>query len=86
MFPAAAPLDPALDLDLLADRFELSGGSIRNVAVEAAFAAAASGRAIGPDHVRAALQHEHLKLGRVAADRTWAGLADGAALLARRAG
>lgn len=65
MFPAAAPLDPALDLDLLADRFELSGGSIRNVAVEAAFAAAAGGCPIGVDHVWTALRHEHLKLGRV---------------------
>jgi hypothetical protein len=68
MFPPAAPLDPALDLDLLADRFELSGGSIRNVAVEAAFAAAASGRVIGPDHVATALRHEHQKLGRVTPD------------------
>jgi AAA+ superfamily predicted ATPase len=72
VWPAAAPLDPALDLDLLADRFELSGGSIRNVAVEAAFAAAAGGSAIGPEHVRSALRNEHLKLGRVAADRAWA--------------
>jgi MoxR-like ATPase len=68
MFPPAAPLDPALDLDLLADHFELSGGSIRNVAVEAAFAAAASGRAIDPDHVATALRHEHQKLGRVPPD------------------
>ncbi|MGZ4507152.1 MAG: ATP-binding protein [Blastococcus sp.] len=65
MFPPAAPVDPALDLDLLADRFELSGGSIRNVAVEAAFSAAADGRPIGADHVWTALRHEHLKLGRV---------------------
>jgi MoxR-like ATPase len=71
VFPSAAPLDPALDLDLLADRFELSGGSIRNVAVEAAFAAAAAGRAIAPDHVWPALRHEHQKLGRVATDRGW---------------
>jgi MoxR-like ATPase len=71
VFPAAAPLDPALDLDLLAERFELSGGSIRNVAVEAAFVAAAQGCAIGPDQVRSALVHEHQKLGRVAADRVW---------------
>jgi hypothetical protein len=71
VFPAAAPRDPALDLDLLAERFELSGGSIRNVAVEAAFAAAVSGRPIGPDHVSTALRHEHLKLGRVTPDRSF---------------
>jgi MoxR-like ATPase len=68
IWPAAAPLDPALDLDGLAARYELSGGSIRNVAVEAAFAAAAAGCPIGPDQVRDALRHEHRKLGRVTAD------------------
>jgi SpoVK/Ycf46/Vps4 family AAA+-type ATPase len=86
MFPAAAPLDPALDLDLLADRFELSGGSIRNIAVEAAFAAAASGRAIGPDHVWPALRHEHQKLGRVASDRMWVQPGNGHVPLVRSAG
>jgi SpoVK/Ycf46/Vps4 family AAA+-type ATPase len=68
VFPAAAPLDPALDLDVLAERFELSGGSIRNVAVEAAFAAAARGCAIGPEQLRTALRHEYQKLGRVAVE------------------
>ena len=71
IWPAAAPLDPALDLDALAARYELSGGSIRNVAVEAAFAAAAAGCPIGPDQVQAALRHEHRKLGRVTAERPW---------------
>jgi hypothetical protein len=81
MFPAAAPLDPALDLDLLADRFELSGGSIRNVAVEAAFAAAADGTSIGPNHVELALRHEHQKLGRVAPDLSLAGRSASAPLM-----
>jgi SpoVK/Ycf46/Vps4 family AAA+-type ATPase len=85
VFPAAAPLDPALDLDLLADRFELSGGSIRNIAVEAAFAAAAEDRPIGPDHVASALRHEHQKLGRVAAAQAWQD-ADGRGPLVRSAG
>jgi SpoVK/Ycf46/Vps4 family AAA+-type ATPase len=77
IWPAAAPLDPGLDLDLLAARFELSGGSIRNVAVEAAFAAAAAGRPIGPDQVRSALRHEHRKLGRVTGDLAWSEVTDG---------
>jgi hypothetical protein len=71
IWPAAAPLDPSLDLPLLADRYELTGGSIRNVAVEAAFAAAAAGCPIGPAQVWPALRHEHQKLGRVPADERW---------------
>ena len=71
IWPAAAPLDPALDLFLLADRYELTGGSIRNVAVEAAFAAAAAGCPIGPAQVWPALRHEHQKLGRLPAADGW---------------
>jgi len=68
IWPPAAPLDPVLDVDALADRYELSGGSIRNVAVDAAFAAAAAGCAIGPEQLEAALRNEHRKLGRVTSD------------------
>ncbi len=71
IWPAAAPLDPALDLSLLADRYELTGGSIRNVAVEAAFAAAADGCPIGPAQIWPALRHEHQKLGRLPAADGW---------------
>jgi MoxR-like ATPase len=77
IWPAAAPLDPALDLTLLADRYELTGGSIRNVAVEAAFAAAAAGCPIGPAQIWPALRHEHQKLGRVPADDAWPDQASG---------
>jgi hypothetical protein len=82
-FPASAPLDPDLDLDLLAERFEISGGSIRNFFLDAAFAAAAAGRAIGPDHVWTALRHEHQKLGRVAAEPLRVGPGNGHASLMR---
>jgi SpoVK/Ycf46/Vps4 family AAA+-type ATPase len=78
IWPAAAPLDPALDLELLADRFELTGGSIRNVAVEAAFAAAAAGCPIGPSQVWPALRHEHQKIGRVPPEHVWVLSGDGA--------
>ena len=38
------PLQPDLDLDFLARRFELAGGNIRNIALAAAFLAADEGR------------------------------------------
>jgi MoxR-like ATPase len=82
IWPAAAPLDASLDLHLLATRYELSGGSIRNVAVEAAFSAAAAGCSIGPDQVQVALRHEHQKLGRVTADHPWTAAGNGSRPLA----
>jgi len=44
--PEAAPVDDDVDAELLAEAFELSGGSIRNAAVRAAYRAAARGGAI----------------------------------------
>jgi SpoVK/Ycf46/Vps4 family AAA+-type ATPase len=65
MFPAAAPLAPDLDLDFMAQRFRLTGGSIRNIALSAAFLAAAEGEPIGMRHVVRATRREHQKAGKV---------------------
>jgi MoxR-like ATPase len=43
IFPAEAPLDTDVDLAFLAASFPLAGGDIRNVALEAAYLAAADG-------------------------------------------
>ncbi len=69
-FPAAAPLDGDLDLDAIAETFELSGGNIRNIAIAAAYCAASDGVAIGRRHVLGAVARELEKLGRapIAAD------------------
>ena len=63
VWPAQVPLADGLDLGLLA-RYRLSGGSIRNVAVAAAFLAAARGEEVSMTHVLQALRREHQKLGR----------------------
>jgi len=52
-----------LDLDLLARSYKLSGGSIRNVAVGAAFLAAARGSAVELSDVLTAVAREFDKLG-----------------------
>jgi len=61
--PEKAPVD-GLDLDFLAERFELSGGSISNVALTAAFLAAEAGTPITMEIMMASLQNEFHKLGR----------------------
>src|SRR5439155_7874007 len=62
IFPQAAPTS-GLDAAALA-RLALAGGSIRNVALSAAFLAADDGGAIGMRHVARAARREALKLGR----------------------
>jgi hypothetical protein len=62
-FPGNAPLADELDLSFLARRLKLTGGSIQQIALHAAFAAAGEKRPIGPDHVVAAARQELVKVG-----------------------
>lgn len=62
--PKAAPLADDLDLDFVAQRLAVSGGSIRNIAIGAAFLAAAEGRPIGMLHLMRAARREYDKVGR----------------------
>ena len=50
---------------IVASAFELSGGSIRSVAVSAAYLAAENGGPVGMPELVAALQQEYRKLGRL---------------------
>lgn len=61
IFPKGTPHEE-LDVEFLA-QFELSGGSIRNVALTAAFMAAADDRPVGMDHLVRALRREFQKTG-----------------------
>jgi SpoVK/Ycf46/Vps4 family AAA+-type ATPase len=64
VFPARTPLGGDLDYDYLARRFELSGSSIKNIAVNAAFMAAAGSKQIGMKEILQALRHELAKSGK----------------------
>ena len=67
-FPDKSPRDENLDFQFLASQFKISGGSIRNVVIEAAFLAAEERGALGRitiDHIIEALKHEHQKQGRL---------------------
>jgi hypothetical protein len=64
-FPSAAPLSADLDLLAVSQRYPLAGGNIRNVALAAAYLAAADGGVITMQHVRHAIRREHQKMGRL---------------------
>jgi AAA+ superfamily predicted ATPase len=65
MIPAQAPRGGELDFDEVADRFELTGGNIRNAAVRAAVLAAAEGHSLETRHLLDAASREYGELGRV---------------------
>ena len=65
VWPAAAPRSPNLDLEFLARRIEVAGGSIRNIAIASAFLAAAGDGTIQMKHLVQATQREYRKMGKV---------------------
>jgi SpoVK/Ycf46/Vps4 family AAA+-type ATPase len=65
IWPAETPRDPALDLNFMARRFEISGGNIRNIALAAAFLAADDGGRVDTTHLLRATKREYQKMGKV---------------------
>jgi SpoVK/Ycf46/Vps4 family AAA+-type ATPase len=63
IFPEQTPLND-LDVEFLST-IELTGGSIKNVALTAAFLAAADGEAVGMRHVLRAIRREFQKTGKL---------------------
>ena len=74
ILPAETPRDSSIDLALLARRFDLSGGSIRNIALAAAFLAADDQDIVRMTHLIAATQREYLKMGKLVAETDFAGI------------
>jgi len=73
VFPDALPLSPKLNLEFIAKHFELSGGSIRNVALATAFLAAEDGRVVQKKHLVHAIKREYQKVGRMIAPHEFEG-------------
>ena len=65
IWPDAIPLSSDLDLDFLARQFEVTGASIRNIALTAAFLAASDGGNITHHHLLGALRREYQKMGKI---------------------
>jgi SpoVK/Ycf46/Vps4 family AAA+-type ATPase len=65
LLPAQVPLAPEVDLDLLAERYELSGGHIKEVALRAASLAKAAGTAVQQQQLLRSAEAEYRKLGKL---------------------
>ena len=64
IWPRETPLDSKLDLAFAATQFKLSGGSVKNVALAAAFMAADENSRVGTVHVLKAVRREFQKMGK----------------------
>lgn len=64
IWPSETPLTQDVDAASLAQRFEFSGGNIKNVALAAAFLAAEDGKVVTLDHVFHATRREYQKMGQ----------------------
>ncbi|HEY0137503.1 MAG TPA: ATP-binding protein [Nannocystis sp.] len=71
VWPAGAPVDPSVDPQLLAERFDLSGGHIRNIALSAAYAAAEANSPITLRHVLTAARGEYRKLDKLTREHSF---------------
>ena len=63
MFPAEVPLAGDLDYAFLAEQFDLTGGDIQTIALEAAFLAAGEGSSVGMAHAMRAIARRQTKHG-----------------------
>jgi hypothetical protein len=63
--PARAPIGADVDIAFLAGQFDLTGGAIRNAALQAAFIAAAGGGVVDMDALVRGIGREYQKLGRL---------------------
>lgn len=68
LFPSDLPQGDDIDLELLASRFKLAGGNIRNVIASAAFLAAANGGVVTMAHLIHGTRREMQKMGRLISD------------------
>lgn len=66
--PETAPVED-VDISWLAEQFELSGGAIRNAAVQAAFVAASAGSKVTMECVVTGIAREFQKMGRILKER-----------------
>jgi SpoVK/Ycf46/Vps4 family AAA+-type ATPase len=64
-FPSETPVADDIDYTLLARRFRLAGGNIRNIIMAAAFLAADEGQVVGMKQLLHASRREYQKIGRL---------------------
>ncbi len=69
LLPPGVPSEPDLDFELLARRFKLAGGNIRNILVGAAYLAASDGGRLGMKHLLHGTRRELQKMGRLVSEK-----------------
>lgn len=65
IFPEKTPLAGDIDFAFLARHFKITGGNIKNIALDAAFLAARAGETIGMKHLVQATRREFQKIGKM---------------------
>jgi hypothetical protein len=65
MFPPDAPLGQDIDFDFLGRKLKITGGNIKNIALNAAFLAAANAGVISMKHIIRSTKREFQKMGRL---------------------
>jgi SpoVK/Ycf46/Vps4 family AAA+-type ATPase len=65
MFPKETPLQEDIDFSLIAKKFEIIGGNIKNIVISAAFIAAEKNEPIGICHIIKAARAEFNKIGKM---------------------
>lgn len=68
IWPEETPLDNSIDFAWMAQRFRLSGGNIRNIALSAAYLASQDGGRVTGDHLLLATRREYQKIGKLFPD------------------
>ena len=69
LFPSDVPRSADVDLGLMAERFDIAGGNIRNILVTAAYLAAANGQVLTMEHLLHGTRRELQKMGRLVNER-----------------
>jgi len=64
-FPKEAPLEENIDYEFLSKQFRVAGGSIKNIALNAAFLAARNGNVIDMEHILKSTRTEFEKIGKL---------------------
>ena len=72
IFPSEAPLASDVDLAFLARQFKVTGGNIKNIALTAAFLAAADSGIITMEHIIKAAKREYQKIGKLCTETDFA--------------
>jgi hypothetical protein len=72
LMPQDLPRSGDLDLELMAKRFKLAGGNIRNIIVSAAFNAASNGEMVTMEHLMHGARREIQKMGRLVHESDYA--------------